>query len=106
MPLRLLVERSEVNVCLEDPCLEVDLIVSAHLVDFYQLWLGRLSYLDARRKGLVELSGPPALERAFSHLAAMEPDGEDGPARDRALGLSGSASRHRRSNDAHEPTCR
>lgn len=61
----LLLERAEVAVCLENPGFDEDLVVSAGLADFYQVWLGRLPYAQAVREGRVRLWGTPVLERAF-----------------------------------------
>lgn len=61
----LLLERTEVAVCLENPGFDEDLLVSADLADFYQVWLGRLPYWEAVAQGRVRLSGTPTLERAF-----------------------------------------
>jgi DNA-binding HxlR family transcriptional regulator len=61
----LLLERSEVDVCVENPGFDEDLIVSADLSDFYQVWLGRISYRDAIGDDRIKLIGTPAVARAF-----------------------------------------
>jgi hypothetical protein len=43
----------------------VDVIVTATVMTFYQIWLGRLSLSDAVGKNLVYLDGAPADVRAF-----------------------------------------
>ena len=61
----LLCARTEVAMCRENPGFDEDLIVSARLADFYQVWAGRIAYQDAISQELIELSGTPSLERAF-----------------------------------------
>jgi DNA-binding HxlR family transcriptional regulator len=61
----LLLHRADVAVCLENPGFEDDLIVSADLAVFYQVWLGRILYRDAITDELIRVAGAPALTRAF-----------------------------------------
>jgi len=74
-PLWLVLERPGVSLCMQDPGFDTELVVSADLAAFYRVWLGRISFQDALRDGLVALDGPPALAREFprwlqwSHLA-------------------------------------
>lgn len=73
--LWLVLERSDVSVCHTDPGFDIDLIVTADIGAFYQVWLGRKGLGEVTDEGLVEIDGPPALVRAFprwlqwSHLA-------------------------------------
>ena len=68
----LLIEPSDVSVCLKDPGFDVDVIVvSADIKIFYEVWLGRLSLLNAVRKNLVRLDGAPANIRAFPRWFAL-----------------------------------
>src|SRR4051794_34918162 len=60
------IERKDVSVCLKHPGIEVDVILTADIMRFYQVWLGRLSLVDAVRKGQVRLDGAPADIRALS----------------------------------------
>ena len=69
----LLLGRREVAVCLENPGFDEDLLVSADLADFYEVWLGRLPYPEAIAQGRVRLSGTPTLERAFSSWLEWSP---------------------------------
>jgi DNA-binding HxlR family transcriptional regulator len=61
----LLLARTDVAMCLENPGFEEDLVVSARLDDFYQVWAGRIPYQDAVRGDLIRLTGTPAVTRAF-----------------------------------------
>lgn len=61
----LLLAPDDASICLTPPALDVDLVVETDLGVFYQVWLGRLSYVEARARGAIVLNGPPALERAF-----------------------------------------
>jgi hypothetical protein len=45
---------------------EVDVIVSADIVAFYRVWLGRVSLSEALHRQQVRLDGTPADVRAFS----------------------------------------
>jgi DNA-binding HxlR family transcriptional regulator len=61
----LLLTRDEVAMCREHPGFDEDLVVTADLADFYQVWAGRLTYEDALRQERIRLTGTPMLERAF-----------------------------------------
>jgi DNA-binding HxlR family transcriptional regulator len=61
----LLIDPGDVSVCLKAPGFDVDVIVSADIMAFYQIWLGRWSLADAVRKRRVRLDGAPADIRAF-----------------------------------------
>lgn len=61
----LLLTREDVSVCLSDPGFELDVLVTADLSAFFQIWLGRLSFAGARRNGLVAVDAVPSLAAAF-----------------------------------------
>jgi hypothetical protein len=63
-------------VCLKHPGFDVDVIVAADIMTFYQVWFGRLSLLDAVRKKLVRLDGAPADIHAFPSWFAWSPMAE------------------------------
>ncbi len=73
----LLLQRTEVDVCVEDPGFEVDLYVDADLAAMAKVWLGDITFEMARRSGALQLTGPLELRRAFpswlmlSHFAAV-----------------------------------
>jgi DNA-binding HxlR family transcriptional regulator len=57
--------REEGDICLKHPGFDVDLVVSAEVRAFFQIWLDRLSRAEAERRGLLRIEGPPELVRAF-----------------------------------------
>ena len=61
----LVIDPSDVSVCLKHPGFDVDVIVTADIVTFYQVWLGRLSLVEAIRKNQIRLDGAPAHVRVF-----------------------------------------
>ncbi len=62
----LILEPSDVSVCLQNPGFDVDLLVSADIEGFYRYWLGRIEFYDAVEDGLITVEGSPtALVRAF-----------------------------------------
>jgi hypothetical protein len=73
----LLLERTHVDVCVEDPGFEVDLYVDADLSAMTKIYLGDVTFASASRVGDVRLSGPRDLARAFpswlllSHFAKV-----------------------------------
>lgn len=69
----LLLEPSDVSVCLQRPGFDIDLLVTADIAAFYQVWLGRMSFADCRGRSLLQLDGLPALERAFPTWFAWSP---------------------------------
>ena len=69
----LLLEPTHVEVCVENPGFEEDLIVSAHLADFYQLWLGRIPYRQSIADERIRLTGHPSLVRDFPSWLEWSP---------------------------------
>jgi DNA-binding HxlR family transcriptional regulator len=73
----LVLERSQVDLCVDDPGFETDLYVDADMATIAQVWLGDLPFEAAQRAGKIRLSGPRALEKAFpgwlllSHFAPV-----------------------------------
>jgi DNA-binding HxlR family transcriptional regulator len=72
----LLIERSDVSVCLKHPGFDIDVTVSADIVAFYRLWLGRVSFAEALRRQQVRLSGTTSDIRAFPRWFAWSPMAE------------------------------
>ena len=72
----LLLEPSDVSVCLQHPGFDIDLLVTADIAAFYQVWLGRVSLAEALRCKSVQLEGIPALVRAFPTWFALSPAAE------------------------------
>lgn len=69
----LLIQRAEASICLRHPGFDVDLIVTADIVAFYRVWLGRTTLAEALRAGQVRLDGTPADIRAFPLWFAWSP---------------------------------
>lgn len=61
----IVVEDSEVSLCLDDPCVDIDLWVTADTAALYQVFMGRQPLMAAVADDLVELKGQPATIRAF-----------------------------------------
>jgi DNA-binding HxlR family transcriptional regulator len=72
----LLIDRSDVSVCLKHPGFEVDLILTADILMFYQVWLGRVPLVEAIRKSHIRLDGAPADVRAFRNWFTWSPMAE------------------------------
>jgi DNA-binding HxlR family transcriptional regulator len=67
----LVMEPTEVSVCLQHPGFDVDVLVTADIAALYRVWLGRITLGQALRDGLVELDGPVPLVRAFPEWFAL-----------------------------------
>ena len=67
----LILQRSDVDLCLKDPGFEVDLVVDADLAALTRVWMGDVRFLDAMRSKLVRLEGPSVLVRAFPGWLAL-----------------------------------
>lgn len=67
----LILERSDIDLCLKDPGYEVDLVVDADLAALTRVWMGDVRLGDAMRAGLVRLSGPSTMVRAFPGWLAL-----------------------------------
>lgn len=61
----LLLERSRVDLCVEDPGFEVDLYVEADLAAMARVWLGDVAFESILRSGEARLLGPRSLAKAF-----------------------------------------
>jgi len=69
----LVLEPDGVSVCLTDPGFDIDVLVTADVGAFHQVWLGRMTLTEALRDGAVELDGPPALVRTFTRALLYSP---------------------------------
>ncbi len=69
----MILEAADVSVCRQDPGFDLDLTVTAGLVDLYRLWLGRLAFDDALIDGSVRIEGATSLVRAFPRWLALSP---------------------------------
>jgi DNA-binding HxlR family transcriptional regulator len=66
----LVLTKEDVSVCLTDPGFELNVLVTADLSTFLQIWLGRVSYYEAVRDGRVEVDAVPRLVEAFPNWFA------------------------------------
>lgn len=66
----LLLSKEDVSVCLTDPGFDLDVLVTADLSAFFQIWLGRLTFAEALQANLVEVDGVPALADALPNWFA------------------------------------
>jgi DNA-binding HxlR family transcriptional regulator len=69
----LLIEPTDVSVCLKHPGFEIDLLVTADIMAFYRVWLGRSTLTEALRRKQVHLDGTPANVRAFPQWFTWSP---------------------------------
>lgn len=66
----LVLTMDDVSVCLQHPGYDVDVVVTADLASFFQVWLGKLSYADALRARRIDVDALPALARDFPNWFA------------------------------------
>lgn len=69
----MVLEPADVSVCRQDPGFDLDLSVTAGLADLYRVWLGRVTFDEARRSGSVLVEGSTAMVRAFPRWLALSP---------------------------------
>jgi hypothetical protein len=70
----LLIADDDVSVCLTDPGFEVNVVVTADLSVFYQLWLGRNSYREAISEHGVRIMAFPLRARFLAGSHESVPD--------------------------------
>jgi DNA-binding HxlR family transcriptional regulator len=63
----MVLEPSEVSVCLQHPGFDVDLAVVVDTATLYRVYLGRADLRGAVQAGRLMLSGPQAMQRGFGH---------------------------------------
>lgn len=69
----LVMERSEVSVCVIPPGFPSDLIVRADLAYFHRVWFGEIEYAEALRCGGVVVQGLPRLARQLPDWLMWSP---------------------------------
>jgi DNA-binding HxlR family transcriptional regulator len=69
----LLIKPNDVSVCLKNPGFDIDVTVSADIMAFYRVWLGRMTLPEALRRQQVRLDGASADVRAFARWFAWSP---------------------------------
>src|SRR5919108_507024 len=63
----MVLEPSEVSVCLQHPGFDVDLQIIVDTTTLYRVYLGRAELGGAIRAGQLTMSGPRTLQRGFGH---------------------------------------
>lgn len=66
----------EASVCLQDPGYDIELVVTADISAFYQVWLGQMSVGQAMEAEQITIEGRPAMERAFPRWFGWSPMAE------------------------------
>lgn len=84
----LILTPAEISVCLDDPGFDPDVLVTADLSVFYQVWLGRLPLEKALSAGTVLISGNVQLVRAFPNWLEWSPMAPAVRAADIAAGIA------------------
>ena len=59
-----LLSKEDASLCLTDPGFDLNVLVTADLSAFFQIWMGRLSFANALAEGRVQIDGIPALATA------------------------------------------
>jgi len=92
----MVLEPSEVSVCLQHPGFDVDLEVTVDTATLYRVYLGRAELSGAIRAGRLTMSGPRTLQRGFGQWftwSAFAPASRSAP--ERRAAASRLASPHR-----------
>lgn len=63
----------DVEICDHDPGYGVDLQVRADTLALHRIIIGRQDFFEALNSGLIQLEGPPDLERAFPTWLGLSP---------------------------------
>jgi DNA-binding HxlR family transcriptional regulator len=71
--LWLVMDRSEVSLCLKPPGFPPDLVVRADVSVLYRVWVARMDYDAAVRSGELSVEGPRALVRALPSWLMWSP---------------------------------
>jgi DNA-binding HxlR family transcriptional regulator len=69
----LILTKEDVSLCLTYPGFETDVLVTADLATFYQVWLGRISFRDALKERRIGIEAIPTLAQAFPDWFAYSP---------------------------------
>jgi DNA-binding HxlR family transcriptional regulator len=91
----LLLEPSEVSVCVTPPGFDADLVVRADLTFFYRVWLGHVEFDAAIRCGAVVVDGRPDLARQLPRWLMWSPMAGIVRERERAMTESSGCSEER-----------
>ncbi len=66
----LLLTKEDVSVCLTYPGFEPDVLVTADIAAYFQVWLGRCNFADTLADGTIQIDAIPALANAFPNWFA------------------------------------
>jgi len=102
----MVLEPTEVSVCLQHPGFDVDLEVIVDTTTLYRIYLGRAALGGAIRAGQLMLSGPRTLQRGFGHWftwSAFAPASRSAPGRRTAASRLASPQRVRITEDGSGP---
>jgi DNA-binding HxlR family transcriptional regulator len=69
----LVVEEGEVDLCLEDPGHEADIMLTSSLRTMTQVWMGDISLIQARANGLLKVVGTARLSRSIASWLGPSP---------------------------------
>lgn len=69
----LVLRSGDVSLCIQHPGFEIDMLVTACLADFLQVWLGRITFAEAEHDERIQIDAVPALARAFPTWFALSP---------------------------------
>lgn len=72
----LVLQPTDVSICLTHPGFEVDVQVMAELAVLYQVWLGRITFQEALREEQVDVNASRSLARNFPRWFAWSPVAE------------------------------
>jgi DNA-binding HxlR family transcriptional regulator len=72
----LVLEQSDVSVCVKHPGFEIDVLIQADLAGLYEVLYGKLTFERAIREERLEIDSTPALMRAFPKWFALSPFAE------------------------------
>jgi DNA-binding HxlR family transcriptional regulator len=68
----------DVSVCMNHPGFDVNILVTAELKSFFQIWSGRIAFTDALRADKIQLDALPALIRDFPGWFMLSPFANSG----------------------------
>lgn len=77
----LILDRQGSEVCIKDPMLDVDLVVAADANTMARVWMGALTFHEARRMGGLRIEGPRELAQSFPRWFLLSRFADDHPKR-------------------------
>lgn len=69
----LVLQRTDVDVCIKDPGFPVDLVLHAEMATLARVWVGRLTFAEGIRTGALRLEGSRELIHAFPGWLKLSP---------------------------------